>query len=140
MAEESGDGASDAGVWLLDAGGANDICIPCVPTVQSRYDVASSKSVRSDILPGFCVFVFVFLFYFRKGEGATHPHSRAGSSRSSIFGKRWSRNALSSAYSLSAVRSGCESKVPIQPRRRVLQVPLPLALYLRVFHVTKSGL
>lgn len=82
-----------------------------------------------------CAFYFV-----KEGGGATHPHSRAGSSRSSIFGKRWSRNALSSAYSLSAVRSGCASKVPIQPRRRVLQVPFPLALYLRVFHVTKSGL
>ena len=65
MAEESGDGASEAGAWLLDAGGANDICIPCVPTVQSRYDVASSKSVRSDILP-----LPSFLrFLFCKGRG-----------------------------------------------------------------------
>jgi hypothetical protein len=77
---------------------------------------------------------------YERGGLGTHPHSRAGSSRSSTFGKRWSRNALSSAYSLSAVRIGCASNVPIQPRRRVLHAPLPLELYLRVFHVTKSGL
>ena len=48
IAEESGEGASEA--EGLVAGGVNDIWIPCVPIVQSRYEVASSKSVRSDIL------------------------------------------------------------------------------------------
>ena len=47
-AEESGEGASEAGG--LVGGGVKVIWMPCVPTVQSRYDVASSKSVRSDIL------------------------------------------------------------------------------------------
>ena len=48
MAEESGEGASEA--EGLVEGGLNDIWMPCVPTVQSRYEVASSKSVRSDTL------------------------------------------------------------------------------------------
>ena len=47
-AEESGEGASEA-VGLVE-GGLNEICMPWVPTVQSRYDAASSKSVRSDTL------------------------------------------------------------------------------------------
>jgi hypothetical protein len=48
IAEESGEGASEA--EGLVGGGVNDIWMPCVPIVQSRYEVASSKSVRSDIL------------------------------------------------------------------------------------------
>jgi hypothetical protein len=48
MAEESGEGASEA--EGLVGGGEKVIWMPCVPIVQSRYDVASSKSVRSDIL------------------------------------------------------------------------------------------
>ena len=47
-AEESGEGASEAGG--LVGGGVKVIWMPCVPTVQSRYDAASSKSVRSDML------------------------------------------------------------------------------------------
>jgi hypothetical protein len=47
-AEESGEGASEA-EGLVD-GGEKDIWMPCVPSVQSRYEAASSKSVRSDIL------------------------------------------------------------------------------------------
>ena len=47
-AEESGEGASEA--EGLVGGGEKVIWMPCVPTVQSRYDAASSKSVRSDIL------------------------------------------------------------------------------------------
>jgi hypothetical protein len=49
MAEESGEGASEA--EGLVGSGVNEIWMPCVPTVQSRYEVASSKSVRSDTLP-----------------------------------------------------------------------------------------
>ena len=48
MAEESGEGASEA--EGLVGGGVNVIWMPCVPMVQSRYEVAFSKSVRSDIL------------------------------------------------------------------------------------------
>ena len=47
-AEESGEGASEA--EGLVEGGLKEIWMPCVPTVQSRYEAASSKSVRSDIL------------------------------------------------------------------------------------------
>jgi hypothetical protein len=47
-AEERGEGASEA--EGLVEGGLNEIWMPCVPTVQSRYEAASSKSVRSDIL------------------------------------------------------------------------------------------
>jgi hypothetical protein len=47
-AEESGEGASEA--EGLVGGGEKVTWMPCVPMVQSRYDVASSKSVRSDIL------------------------------------------------------------------------------------------
>jgi len=63
-----------------------------VPTVQSRYDDASSKSVKRDI-----------------------PHSRDGSSRRSIFLKRESLNALVNAYSARPLLSGMASKLPIQP-------------------------
>lgn len=63
IAEESGDGASEA--EGLVGGGANEIWMPCVPIVQSRYEVASSKSVRSDI-----------------------PHSSEGNSRSSTLRNR----------------------------------------------------
>jgi hypothetical protein len=49
MAEESGEGASEA--EGLVGSGVNEIWMPCMPTVQSRYEVASSKSVRSDTLP-----------------------------------------------------------------------------------------
>jgi len=47
-AEESGEGASEA--EGLVEGGLNEIWMPWVPTVQSRYESASSKSVRSDTL------------------------------------------------------------------------------------------
>jgi hypothetical protein len=47
-AEESGEGASEA--EGLVEGGEKVIWMPCVPMVQSRYEAASSKSVRSDIL------------------------------------------------------------------------------------------
>lgn len=48
MAEESGEGASEA--EGLVGSGVNEIWMPCVPMVQSRYEEASSKSVRSDTL------------------------------------------------------------------------------------------
>jgi hypothetical protein len=62
-AEESGEGASEA--EGLVEGGVNEIWMPCVPMVQSRYEVASSKSVRSDT-----------------------PHSSEGNSRSSTLRNR----------------------------------------------------
>lgn len=48
-AEESGDGALDADG---DAAGgcANEMRMPCTPTVQSRYESPSSKLVSSEIL------------------------------------------------------------------------------------------
>jgi len=50
MAEESGEGASEAEAEGLVGRGVNEIWMPWVPMVQSRYEVASSKSVRSDTL------------------------------------------------------------------------------------------
>jgi hypothetical protein len=47
MAKENGEGASEA-EGLVE--GLNDTWMPCVPTVQSRYEAASSKSVRSNTL------------------------------------------------------------------------------------------
>lgn len=49
--EESGDGALDADGDV--AGGcANEMRMPCTPTVQSRYEAPSSKFVSSEILCG----------------------------------------------------------------------------------------
>ena len=48
MAEESGEGASEA-EGLIE-GRLKEIWMPCMLTVQSRYEAASSKLVRSDIL------------------------------------------------------------------------------------------
>jgi hypothetical protein len=49
--EERGDGAPDE---LVDvgsrAGFENVMYIPCTPTVQSRYEDASSKSVSNEML------------------------------------------------------------------------------------------
>ena len=47
--EESGDGVSDEGAGSSD-GCEKVIWMPCTPTVQSRYDEASSKSVSKETL------------------------------------------------------------------------------------------
>ena len=104
--------------------------MPCTPMVQSRYEEPSSKSVRRETL--------------RRSINArryilplcTHPHSRVSSSRSSIFLKRWSSNALISAYSARPSRIGIASKVPMHPLNRGCR-PGRDDL---VFQVTKSGL
>lgn len=48
--DDSGDGAPDSELDASSAGCANVSEMPCTPTVQSRYDAASSKSVRSETL------------------------------------------------------------------------------------------
>ena len=49
--DENGDGAEDESEDGVNVDGCGKLMwIPCTPTVQSRYDVASSKFVSSEML------------------------------------------------------------------------------------------
>lgn len=111
LEEESGEGA-DESVDGYIAGFGKLMCIPWTPTVQSRYDDASSKSVNNDT-----------------------PHSSKGSSFASIFLNRESLKALVSAYSAMPSRIGMGSKLPMQP----LSLGVRPGREDLMFQVTKRG-
>jgi hypothetical protein len=111
LEEERGEGADESVEGYID-GFRKVMCIPWMPTVQSRYDDAFSKSVNNDT-----------------------PHSSKGSSFASIFLNRESLKALMSAYSAMPSRIDMGSKLPMQPLSLVVRPGREDLM----FQVTKRG-
>lgn len=133
--EENGEGGDESAEGYI-AGFRKLICIPWTPTVQSRYDDAFSNSVSNEILAGHMGGLERAKGKTQLRWGRTHPHSSKGSSFASIFLKRESLKALTSAYSAMPSRMDMGSKLPMQP----LNLGARPGREDLVFQVTKRGL